>query len=215
MQVWAHKQKNGFTIVELLIVIVVIAILAAITVVAYNGIQARAKSTQLQSKLNGVYKKIEAYNAEFGSYPATQSGTLAISSSSNAMVYVDANCPWPTGTTTVTKTTTWVPGVDMTLPQSNGERGRGSSGGCFAYQSDGKSYILTAWNMVDNGPQNSAMYRRIGLREVSNTDQYAYCNQTNIGGNNPTPYDATRDYYKYSYTITNVTSCNETPPAGA
>lgn len=34
-------QRSGFTIVELLIVVVVIAILAAITVVAYTGIQNR------------------------------------------------------------------------------------------------------------------------------------------------------------------------------
>ena len=37
------KTKSGFTIVELLIVIVVIGILAAITIVAYNGIQSRAR----------------------------------------------------------------------------------------------------------------------------------------------------------------------------
>ena len=36
---------NGFTIVELLIVIVIIGILAAITIVAYNGITARAQTT--------------------------------------------------------------------------------------------------------------------------------------------------------------------------
>lgn len=41
---WAKKQ-TGFTIVELLIVVVVIAILAAITIVAYNGISQRAKTT--------------------------------------------------------------------------------------------------------------------------------------------------------------------------
>lgn len=41
--------KRGFTIVELLIVIVVIAILAAITVVAYNGIQNRARASGAQA----------------------------------------------------------------------------------------------------------------------------------------------------------------------
>lgn len=39
-------KQRGFTIVELLIVIVVIAILAAISIIAYNGIQSRARDAQ-------------------------------------------------------------------------------------------------------------------------------------------------------------------------
>jgi prepilin-type N-terminal cleavage/methylation domain-containing protein len=60
MKRWAHKQ-TGFTIVELLIVIVVIAILAAITVVAYNGIQRRAQISQFSSALNSYVKGVNAY----------------------------------------------------------------------------------------------------------------------------------------------------------
>ncbi len=43
--------KRGFTIIELLVVIVVIAILAAVTVVAYGGVQSRAKTHQLKPAL--------------------------------------------------------------------------------------------------------------------------------------------------------------------
>lgn len=63
------KKDRGFTIVELLIVIVVIGILAAITIVAYNGVQNRAKTTSAQSTAQTVAKKIEAYNAEETGYP--------------------------------------------------------------------------------------------------------------------------------------------------
>lgn len=56
------KNNSGFTIVELLIVIVVIAILAAISIVAYNGIQNRSKSASGQSYANSIAKKAEAYS---------------------------------------------------------------------------------------------------------------------------------------------------------
>ncbi len=63
------KDQKGFTIVELLIVIVVIAILAAITIVAYNGIQNRAKTSSGQSLAANIMKKAEAYNTIQSSYP--------------------------------------------------------------------------------------------------------------------------------------------------
>jgi len=55
-----YKQK-GFTIVELLIVIVVIAILAAISIAAYTGIQNRAYDNTVQQDLRNIAQKIEMY----------------------------------------------------------------------------------------------------------------------------------------------------------
>lgn len=84
------KNERGFTIVELLIVIVVIAILAAIVIVAYNGIQNQARATQAQSAASTVAKKAEAYNADTsggnGSYPATFSVLTAAAASASYSV---------------------------------------------------------------------------------------------------------------------------------
>ena len=55
------KLRSGFTIVELLIVIVVIGILAAITIVAYNGIQNRAKTASAQQAVAQGVKKVQTY----------------------------------------------------------------------------------------------------------------------------------------------------------
>ncbi len=77
------KQK-GFTLVELLIVIVVIAILAAISIVAYNGIQNRAKASASQSAAETTQKKAEAANAIKSAYPATTADFEAQSDSSLA-----------------------------------------------------------------------------------------------------------------------------------
>lgn len=70
---WAQKQ-TGFTIVELLIVIVVIAILAAITIVAFNGVQQRARDSQRKQNLAELAKLISMYNVDNGNYITTGGG---------------------------------------------------------------------------------------------------------------------------------------------
>ena len=62
-------QSSGFTIVELLIVIVVIAILAAISIVAYNGIQQRARNSQVVTGVNAYYKALLQYQTVKGNFP--------------------------------------------------------------------------------------------------------------------------------------------------
>jgi len=67
---WAQR-KSGFTIVELLIVIVVIAILAAITIVAYNGVTNRAADSAVSADMVTFAKKIEQQRVDQGlvNYP--------------------------------------------------------------------------------------------------------------------------------------------------
>ena len=72
MKLWA-KQK-GFTIVELLIVIVVIAILAAITVTSFNGIQQRSRNASRLSSIQTYVKLLSLYAVQNGSYPTLANG---------------------------------------------------------------------------------------------------------------------------------------------
>lgn len=65
------KTKSGFTLVELLIVIVIIAILASITVVAYGGIQARAQLAAAQSDARSIATKLEVFKTTNDNYPAS------------------------------------------------------------------------------------------------------------------------------------------------
>lgn len=63
-----YKQP-GFTIVELLIVIVVIGILVAITIVAYSGVQQKATDSVRQSNIEATAKALELYYIDNGKYP--------------------------------------------------------------------------------------------------------------------------------------------------
>lgn len=64
-----NYHHKAFTLVELLIVIVVIAILASISVVAYNGIQARAIDSEKASEVSTIHKKLQMYKIDNGHYP--------------------------------------------------------------------------------------------------------------------------------------------------
>lgn len=66
-----NARKSGFTIVELLIVIVVIAILTVIGVVTYNGIISRAQETSVQHDMKNIAKQLEIYKVEIGRYPTS------------------------------------------------------------------------------------------------------------------------------------------------
>lgn len=63
------RKQSGFTIVELLIVIVVIGILAALVVTTFAGIQKKARNTERQTDIKAVHGQLEAYFSEQNKYP--------------------------------------------------------------------------------------------------------------------------------------------------
>lgn len=65
------RKSSGFTIVELLIVIVIIGILAALVITVYNGIQQRARNTSRIASAKELQKLLNAYVVQEGKYPST------------------------------------------------------------------------------------------------------------------------------------------------
>ena len=91
------KQTQGFTIVELLIVIVVIAILATITLVTYNGIQLRARDSRRAQDMSTIEKALLMYQTLNGGVPKTSTysssgpGGWDISTNANWLAFLTAS----------------------------------------------------------------------------------------------------------------------------
>lgn len=91
--------RSGFTIVELLVVVVVIGILASISLVAYNGIQNRANDAARMAEASEVNKKIQIKQLNTGTVtpgsPAPASRDEYMSrydmSSLSRVVYIDGH----------------------------------------------------------------------------------------------------------------------------
>lgn len=148
---WASKNQHssstqaraGFTIVELLIVIVVIAILAAITVVAFNGIQKRGKDSQRKSDIAAITKALELYYIDNDRYPAG-SGSTTI----NASWSTTADASWQNLATALAPYMAKLPTDPISSP---GVAVTGTSGYNYAYYANtstfcgvgaGKMFIL-------------------------------------------------------------------------
>ena len=64
-----HKNFSGFTLIEMLIVIVIIGILAAALVPRLQSVQARARDTKRKVDLRSIYNANEIYFVDNGAYP--------------------------------------------------------------------------------------------------------------------------------------------------
>lgn len=144
------KKEKGFTIVELLIVIVVIAILAAIVLVAYNGITNRANTSRAQSNAVAVQKVAETINADNGNYPATIA----------AFTTGSATTRLPAGVTVVSST-----------PSPTTQAGTASAAGTLLPTSGNNIYNTIAVYMVSGGG-GGVIYYRDGSGAISSPTYY-------------------------------------------
>lgn len=92
-----NDKLNGFTIVELLVVIVVIGILAAITIVSYSGVTAKARETKIVNIVKSYQTALQMYYTESGAYP-TERFCLGSSSDYPANSDFDAGVCMTNGT---------------------------------------------------------------------------------------------------------------------
>lgn len=127
---WAHQKQTGFTIVELLIVIVVIGILAAITIVAYNGVQSRARNTARESGLETIRKALELYYTDNGQYPTSQScGSTVI----NGNWCTTADSSWDTFATRLKSGNNFIASVPRDPVSTPGQSPLTGAGYNYAY----------------------------------------------------------------------------------
>lgn len=76
-----YKKPTGFTIIELLIVIAVMAILAAIVVVGWNGVSVQSRNTARANELETWKSTFELYKTRFSTYPSQATGSYCLGSS--------------------------------------------------------------------------------------------------------------------------------------
>ncbi|MFX0548754.1 type II secretion system protein [Hathewaya histolytica] len=62
-------KKKGFTLIELIVVIAILGILAAILLPRFSGFTDSAREKTVTSEAKAIYTSLEAYYAENGKYP--------------------------------------------------------------------------------------------------------------------------------------------------
>ena len=155
------KRDEGFTIVELLIVIVVIAILALLVITTYAGIQSKARDAKRGSDMKSLQTQIEAFFSQNGYYPNLTDMNTASWRATN-MKSLDANA-------LVDPKSTCVPATSACLGGS--ATGVANQYQYYATQSDGAT---TCDGAIGSGAdQNCAMYTLTATYENKvNGNQY-------------------------------------------
>jgi type II secretion system protein G len=78
-----HKKRSAFTLVELLIVIIIIAVLAAIAIPKFANQSQRSKESALRAELSLIRNAVELFKNDCGSFPGTLDDLAGASAPAN------------------------------------------------------------------------------------------------------------------------------------
>ena len=137
-----RSRNQSFTLIELLIVVAIIGILAALIIFSVTTASAKARDVKRQEDLKNVQKALEMYYTSNGSYPSTGGA-------------VWGDCGY--GSHTLTGSNGWVPNLAPTYipslpldPRNEVDcTGASNSNACYIYISDGTNYKLSALRTVE------------------------------------------------------------------
>lgn len=99
-------KKKGFTLVELMVVIVIMGVLVSIGTFAFQSSQKKSRDSRRKSDLDQITKALEMYNTDVGNYPA---GGAAATADAGKIIgcgdTVKVACNWGEGFVNTTKAT--------------------------------------------------------------------------------------------------------------
>ncbi len=127
------QRQSGFTIVELLIVIVIIGILATLVIVTFSGVQQRARDSERKTDINAIAGQLEAAYAKTGTYPAL-AGLLDAPTRETLEIRLDSKAFADPSNSDGTLAATAASGADATYGYATtGCTGTGTAAVCTGY----------------------------------------------------------------------------------
>ncbi|MBI2020047.1 prepilin-type N-terminal cleavage/methylation domain-containing protein [Candidatus Daviesbacteria bacterium] len=135
-------KKTGFTLVELLVVITIIAILAAVGLTVYKGAEKQGRIAKRVEDLKAIQTALELYYANNKSYPVVTLGTnTGWRSECQSWGTKASNDVVPTSTN-------FVPNYMVAFP-SDPQMDTANSRSCYLYTSDGYNYKVLVHDVAE------------------------------------------------------------------